>query len=104
MDSRDREIRLFFSHNLDISGNSVGDTAAFDPDSGAVVHYKGSRYFLIGGQTDIDEGLSQFAVGQKNINDKEGTFKDVLRNQSDNPALVELKEFILRDQSAKELF
>ena len=76
MTSRDREIRLFFSHNLDISGNSVGDTAAFDPDSGAVVHYKGSRYFLIGGQTDIDEGLSQFAVGQKNINDKEGTFKD----------------------------
>jgi oligosaccharide amylase len=72
----DREVRLFFSHTLDISGNSVGDTAAFDPESGAIVHYKGSRYFLIGGQTDLAEGLSQFAVGQKNINDKEGTFKD----------------------------
>ncbi len=73
---RDREVRLFFSHNLDISGNSIGDTAAFDPDSGAIVHYKGARYFLIGGRTDHSEGLSQFAVGQKNINGKEGTFKD----------------------------
>ena len=76
MTPRDREVRLFFSHNLDISGNSVGDTAAFDPESGGIVHYKGARYFLIGGQTDVSDGLSQFAVGQKNINGKEGTFKD----------------------------
>jgi oligosaccharide amylase len=76
MATRDREVRLFFSHNLDISGNSVGDTAAFDPESGGIVHYKGARYFLIGGQADHEEGLSQFAVGQKNINGKEGTFKD----------------------------
>jgi oligosaccharide amylase len=76
MNPQAREIRLFFSHNLDISGNSVGDTAAFDPESGGIVHYKGARYFLIGGKTDHAEGLSQFAVGQKNINGKEGTFKD----------------------------
>jgi oligosaccharide amylase len=76
MASRDREVRLFFSHNLDISGNSVGDTAAFDPETGGIVHYKGSRYFLIGGKTDHADEISQFAVGQKNINGKEGTFKD----------------------------
>jgi GH15 family glucan-1,4-alpha-glucosidase len=76
MASHDREVRLFFSHNLDISGNSVGDTAAFDPESGGIIHYKGARYFLIGGNTNDYEGLSQFAVGQKNINGKEGTYKD----------------------------
>jgi len=76
MAPHDREVRLFFSHNLDISGNSVGDTAAFDPESGGIVHYKGARYFLIGGQTYDHAGLSQFAVGQKNINGKEGTYKD----------------------------
>jgi GH15 family glucan-1,4-alpha-glucosidase len=73
---QDRQIRLFLSHNLDISGNSVGDTAAFDPISGGLVHYKGSRYFLIGGKTEETSDLDQFAVGQKNINGKEGTYID----------------------------
>ena len=73
---QDRHIRLFLSHNFDISGNSVGDTAAFDPESGGLVHYKGARYFLIGGRTDETSGFNQFAVGQKNINGKEGTYVD----------------------------
>jgi glucoamylase len=73
---QDRRIRLFLSHNLDISGNSIGDTAAFDPDTGGLVHYKGSRYFLIGGKTEETAGLDQFAVGQKNIHGKEGTYID----------------------------
>jgi GH15 family glucan-1,4-alpha-glucosidase len=71
-----RQVRLFLSHNLDISGNSVGDTAAYDPHTGGLVHYKGSRYFLIGGNTEDTSGLDQFAVGQKNINGKEGTYID----------------------------
>jgi len=72
----EREIRLFISHNLDISGNSVGDTAAYDPESNGLVHYKGARYFLIGGKTEDEAGLSQFAVGQKNINGRKGTYID----------------------------
>jgi GH15 family glucan-1,4-alpha-glucosidase len=76
MEPQERQIRLFFSHNLDISGNSVGDTAAFDPHTGSLVHYKGARYFLIGGKTEENSGLDQFAVGQKNINGKEGTYID----------------------------
>ena len=73
---QDRQIRLFLSHNLDISGNSVGDTAAFDPESGGLVHYKGPRYFIISGKTQNSEGLDQFAVGQKNVNGKKGTYID----------------------------
>ena len=73
---KDREVRLFISHNLDISGNSVGDTAAFDPESNGLVHYKGPRYFLIGGKTESGSGFDQFAVGQKNVNGREGTYVD----------------------------
>ena len=73
---QDRQIRLFLSHNLDISGNSVGDTAAFDPESGGLVHYKGPRYFIISGKAQNTEGLDQFAVGQKNVNGKKGTYID----------------------------
>lgn len=71
-----REVRLFFAQSLNISGNSVGDTAAFDPQTGGLVHYKGARYFLINGGTEQDMKPAQFAVGQKNINGKLGVFKD----------------------------
>jgi len=73
---QDRHLRIFFSQNLDISGNNVGDTAAFDPKSGGLVHYKGARYFLIGGMTENNSSPDQYAVGQKNINGKEGTYID----------------------------
>jgi hypothetical protein len=76
MASRAREVRLFFTQDFDISGNSVGDTAAFDPVRNAIVHYKGSRYFLVNGSPAGGKGFSQFAVGQKGIGGKEGTFKD----------------------------
>jgi GH15 family glucan-1,4-alpha-glucosidase len=74
--SRPREIRLFFNQDFNISGNDVGDTAVFDPVNEAIVHYKGSRYFLVNGCIKGRKGLFQFAVGQKGIGGKEGTFRD----------------------------
>ncbi len=76
LDSQPREIRLFLNLDFNIYGNNVGDTAVYDPQSGAVVHYKGARYFLANGFTGSAAGLSQFAVGQKGQPGKEGTFKD----------------------------
>ncbi|HYB20828.1 MAG TPA: glycoside hydrolase family 15 protein, partial [Thermodesulfobacteriota bacterium] len=76
MAPREREVRLFFGQDFDISGNSVGDTAAFDPARNAIVHYKGSRYFLVNASPAGGKGFSQFAVGQKGIGGREGTFKD----------------------------
>ena len=73
---RPREVRLFFSQDFNISGNDVGDTAVFDPVSGGIIHYKGARYFLVNGFPAGGSGLSQFAVGQKGIGGKEGTFRD----------------------------
>jgi len=72
----EREIRLFFVQDFAISGNSVGDTAAFDPETGGVVHYKGPRYFLANCALAGMERPSQYAVGQKDYNGKEGTFRD----------------------------
>lgn len=72
----EREIRLFFGQDFNISGNSVGDTADYDPESGGIVHYKGARYFLANGSAGGSDTLFQFAVGQKEISGKEGTFRD----------------------------
>ena len=71
-----REIRLFFSQDFGISGNNVGDTAAFDPDTGGVIHYKGARYFLANACTDDCDVPVRFAVGQKGVNGREGTWRD----------------------------
>jgi glucoamylase len=73
---QERAVKLFLHLDFSISGNDVGDTAAFDPESGGVVHYKGSRYFLANGRVAGAGGLSQYAVGQKGLPGKEGTFRD----------------------------
>ncbi len=65
MTDRVREVKVFFTQDFSISGNDVGDTAAFDPESEGIVHYKGARYFLINGYVDGEAGLKQYAVKQK---------------------------------------
>src|SRR5258706_16168437 len=43
----DREVRVFLHHDFRIYENNVGDTAFYDPENLALVHYKKHRYFLI---------------------------------------------------------
>jgi GH15 family glucan-1,4-alpha-glucosidase len=69
-------LELFFSQDFDLYGNSVGDSAVYDPRSGGVLHYKASRYFLVNGFSRTLDRLSQFAVGNKGTGGKEGTFRD----------------------------
>jgi glucoamylase len=92
---QEKEVRLFFHHDFHIGGNEVGDTAYYEPDRRAVLHYKGARWFLINGAVDVDGndpgpgwdatpdthpglvvGLHQWACGLKEIHNLEGTWKD----------------------------
>src|SRR5690625_4080997 len=41
-----RQIRLFLHHDFYISGSDVGDTALYDPELDAIIHYKRDRYFM----------------------------------------------------------
>lgn len=72
LDSRAREIRVFLHQDFYISESEVGDTAYFDPDAMALVHYKGKRYFLI----NTAPHFSSFATGRKGLPDREGTWRD----------------------------
>lgn len=74
--SQERHVKLFLHLDLSIAGNDVGDTAAFDPETGGMVHYKGARYFLANGMVVGGGGLDQFAAGQKGLRGQEGTFRD----------------------------
>ncbi len=72
----DAEVRLFFHHDFHLYGNDVGDTAFYDPQLNALIHYKDRRYFIMDGGTDQGENISQFACGLKEFEGKEGTWKD----------------------------
>jgi len=76
----EREVRLLFSQDFHISGQEVGDSAYYEPQRRAVFHYKGQRWFMINTAKEGPEGwalgVDQWAVGTKEAQDKEGTWRD----------------------------
>jgi oligosaccharide amylase len=72
---KEREVRLFFSHDLHLSDTDKGITAYYDPKTDAIIHFKKDRYFLISGSSS-EEGLFQFAVGVTEFGGLRGTWKD----------------------------
>ncbi|OGW55190.1 MAG: glycoside hydrolase family 15 [Nitrospirae bacterium RBG_13_43_8] len=73
---REREIRLFFHHDFHILSSPIGDTAYYDPDEKAIIHYKGNRYFLMGGMKNSIRGIDQYSTGIKEFRLLEGTWRD----------------------------
>ncbi|HEX7588130.1 MAG TPA: glycoside hydrolase family 15 protein, partial [Anaerolineae bacterium] len=75
--ARRRQVRLFFSHDFHISESEVGDTAYYEPQRRAILHYKGPRWFLINGWGKAEEPhVDQWATGLKEIDGREGTWRD----------------------------
>jgi glucoamylase len=76
----EREVRLLFSQDFHISGQEVGDSAYYEPQRRAVFHYKGQRWFMINTAREGPEGwalgVDQWAVGTKETQDREGTWRD----------------------------
>ena len=74
--NREREFRLFFHHDYHILESPIGDTAYYDPDEKAIIHYKGSRYFLMSGVRNNQQRIDQYATGVKEFHGFEGTWRD----------------------------
>lgn len=70
------DIRLFMHQVFQISRAGRADTALFVPDANYILDYKGRCALLIYGQTDDGQPFDQYAVGNYNIEGKEGTYKD----------------------------
>ena len=73
---RDRDVRVFFHHDISVNESAIGDTVNYDPRTKGLVHYKDDTYFLINGRNDAGWGIDQWATGQKRIGDAEGTWRD----------------------------
>jgi len=86
--ARKREVRLFFAQDFHISGHVVGDSAYYEPERRAVFHYKGQRWFMINTAKEEPRpelvegpdvwtlGVDQWAVGIKETQCKDGTWRD----------------------------
>jgi GH15 family glucan-1,4-alpha-glucosidase len=71
-----RDIRVFMHQVFRIADSQRDDTAQFLPDPHAVMHYKGRRVFLVGGEHSDGRAFDQFAIGLHGIEGHEGTYKD----------------------------
>jgi oligosaccharide amylase len=80
-----REIRVFLHHDFRIYETKKGDTAFYDPETHALVHYKRDRYFLIGASPHFAE----FATGRKAFKHNEGTWRDAEDGRLSNAAITE---------------
>ncbi len=80
-----RRVRIFLHHDLRIYENKVGDTAFYDPESLALIHYKKHRYFLI----NTDPHFASFATGRKAFRDHEGTWRDAEDGELNFGAITE---------------
>lgn len=72
---RVREIKLYVAHQFELSKIYGGDTAFFDPQSHAIIHYKDRRAFLITATLDGDV-FNDFATGRVDFEGHEGTHRD----------------------------
>jgi len=68
---RSRDLRLFVTCDFDLDETDVGDTALWEPQLGAILHYKRKRCFLVGA-----EEIDQYATGRKRFMGAEGTWRD----------------------------
>ncbi len=102
-----RTIRLFFHQDFHILGNEFGDTAYYEPDRRAVIHYKDDNWFLINGgivladgdagpgwaptvdtKAGLIVGVHQWACGLKEIRNLEGTWRDAEDGQLSGNAVA----------------
>ena len=88
-----REVRLFFTHDFHIGGYTVGDSAYYEPERRAVFHYKGKRWFLINTARETPDGwelgVDQWAIGIKEAQGKEGTWRDAEDGQLSGNAVAQ---------------
>lgn len=71
-----RDIRVFFHQNFQISSLGRADTVMYVPDGNYILDYKGRCTILAYAEVEDGESFDQYAAGNAGIEGKLGTFKD----------------------------
>ena len=72
----DRVVKLFHHQDFNMWGTKVGDTAYYDPDLRAMVHYRGKRYIMMGFHFSGEQQVDEYACGTSGFHGAEGTWRD----------------------------
>jgi GH15 family glucan-1,4-alpha-glucosidase len=71
-----RSVHIYTHFDPHLSGNAIGDTIFYDPEFNGLVAYKARRYVLMNGSVDDRFGFSGFAIGTKERDGYQGTWRD----------------------------
>ncbi|MBN1258778.1 glycoside hydrolase family 15 protein [Candidatus Peregrinibacteria bacterium] len=74
--NHDRNLQMFFSQDFHLYGDKQQDTAFYEPEHKAMVHYRKRRYFWISGATMQEKGIHSFTTGKSEYRGMEGTWRD----------------------------
>ncbi len=74
--AEDRLVRILHHQDFNMFGTKMGDTAYYDPELQAIVHYRGKRYLMAGFYDDCKPCLAEYATGASGFHGAEGTWRD----------------------------
>lgn len=72
----DRELKIYFNQDFHLYGDKQQDTAFYEPENKAMVHYRKRRYFWVCGMQNTEVGVDSFTTGKSEYNGLEGTWRD----------------------------
>lgn len=113
IDGTEKKIRFYSHHNLFIYGDKQKDTAFYEPFTNTVIHYRQTRYFLVGGETNDPDacatghvgigedsqsilhskerlgtcGIGSYSIGKANYQGFEGTWRDAEDGELSNTTI-----------------
>lgn len=73
--AREREIKIFFRAVFELYASHRQDTAYYDPNVHAIVHYEGRRVMLVNARTE-EKPFDQYSIGLYELEGREGTWRD----------------------------
>lgn len=76
LSERERDIRVFFYQTFKLSQDGRTDTALYVPDDHYIYDYKGRVCLLVSAEVADEKPFDQWAIGNTDIEGKEGTFRD----------------------------
>jgi len=74
--SRDRSVRIMHHQDFNMFGTKMGDTAYYDPDLRAIIHYRGKRYLMVTFFGSGEQRIDEYATGTSGFHGAEGTWRD----------------------------
>lgn len=72
----ERDLKVFFNQDFHLYGDKQQDTAFYEPEHRAMVHYRKRRYFWLSGMQGPKSGIDSFTTGKSEYNGLQGTWKD----------------------------